>query len=457
MMLLSRSNLSLGLFLASTLLASGFHSLAVAAPGPGRHLDAGSGRSSRSVAPVTSSASEEQTEVATVSFAEPYSRDAVPMRAPLSEVRRRYESPRARGATNHRPGSRSMISGAAYQQPVEEVMGSPAGEFMSEGETIYSDEGTSGGYYEEGYSEGDYYEDGYGGGSCGDGYCGDDPYFTRGVCLPLCLPPLPIPRFENLSLFAGVNAFTGPANRGGTGSFGFAEGFNWGNHFAFSRAGLSYQVGAMVTQSNFSGTDFTLDTRDQFFLTGGIFRRVDCGLQGGIVFDYFHDEWYYQLDLTQLRYELSWVFDGCQEVGFWGASGLGNQITTATFRTNNNGVVATTTEDFTSTDIFAAFYRRKFGCGGEGRFWGGATGQQDGIIGADMTLPVTTCVDLTSSFTYLIPDQGPNDDGVVQESWNVFVGLVWYPGCMRRCDCPYDRPLFNVANNGSFMVDRTQR
>jgi hypothetical protein len=265
---------------------------------------------------------------------------------------------------------------------------------------------------------------------------------------------LPIIRLQNLELFAGVHGFTGPANRGGTGSFGFHEGLNWGGGFPFLNSAVSMQAGGMATQSNFNGTNFTLDERQQVFLTGGLFRRVDHGIQGGVVFDYMHDNWYYNVDLTQIRGELSWVFDCEQELGFWFTAGFDEQIVNTQFRTQQvpNGRVLR--ETFEVNDIYAAFYRRQFCDGGEGRLWGGVTGKGDGVVGAEFRMPLMTCVDLQSEFTYLIPREGVNNNGLNEETWNLSMNLVWYPGCQRRCGNPYNQPLFNVANNGSFLVDR---
>ena len=118
--------------------------------------------------------------------------------------------------------------------------------------------------------------------------------------------------------FGGVQGFTGPANRGGSGSFGFHEGFNWG----LPLGGLAWQWGANWTQNNFDGSIFTADQRNQILLTAGLFRRVDWGLQGGVVVDYLHDDWYTTANLLQLRGELSWVYPYAHELGFWFATSL---------------------------------------------------------------------------------------------------------------------------------------
>jgi hypothetical protein len=43
--------------------------------------------------------------------------------------------------------------------------------------------------------------------------------------------------------------------------------------------------------------------------------------------------------------------------------------------------------------------------------------------------------------------------GFLDESWNVSLGLVWTPFARPGSCCPnYCRPLFNVANNGTFVT-----
>src|SRR5262249_4616006 len=152
-------------------------------------------------------------------------------------------------------------------------------------------------------------------GPCGPNCCGN--WRSCGPVPPCCL--LPCIPLDNLEFFAGVQGFTGPANRGGSGSFGFHEGFNWGTPVC---GFLAWQWGVNWTQNNFDGNFLTNDQRNQIFLTAGMFRRVDWGLQGGLVVDYFHDEWDYSADLLQLRGELSCLYCGCNEVGFWFTAGV---------------------------------------------------------------------------------------------------------------------------------------
>lgn len=281
---------------------------------------------------------------------------------------------------------------------------------------------------------------------CGDGSCGS---FGCNQCLlPCCIP------VGSLEVFSGVQGFTGPVNRGGNGSFGFTEGVNWGIPLTQVNDCLSAQIGFRATQSNLSGTEFTTDSRYQTFVTAGLFRRVDCGMQGGVAIDWLNDDWYRDADLTQVRGELSWAYHDIHDVGVWFTQGTKN--TTVNSRLSPTVNVSETWE---ATDMYAFFYRRELGecCQGYGRIFGGFTGQSDGLVGADCVLPLLDSCSLEAGFTYLIPKQSTGtsfDSGNVQESWNVSIALVWYPGKTWGAYNDYSRPLLRVADNGNFMVDR---
>lgn len=279
-------------------------------------------------------------------------------------------------------------------------------------------------------------------GCCDDGTCGE---CSR--CLVPCGFIFPA---DNLELFAGVQGFTGPANRAaGGGSFGFSEGLNWGMPIPLFGC-LGGQVGFRATQSNLSGSDASNDTRRQAFVTAGLFRRVDVGLQGGVVVDWLSDGWYRDVDLVNLRMELSWMIDGTHELGFWGTGGT---------KTASDQAANELTVEWESSDLYAFFYRYNFGgCEqGNARLFAGWSGQGDALIGADARLPLSATWALETNFAYLIPSEsdGTNFDADhVQESWNIAMNLVWYPGRHWGRGDPYYRPLFRVADNGVFMMDR---
>ncbi len=284
-----------------------------------------------------------------------------------------------------------------------------------------------------------------GGGSCCDG----------SGCTQCCLIPCPVLSLDNFEFFTGVHGFMGAKNRGQSGSFGFHGGFNWGGPVPCSGGALGAQLGLNAAFSNFSGAAFTADDRTQLFLTGGLFRRVDWGLQGGLVIDYLADRWYTDTDLAQVRGQASWMFPCSHELGFWFAAGTNRHTSLSRF----SGNAASVSETWRATDLYAFFYRHRFaeGNGSTVRLFAGFTGNRDGLIGGDVRLPLNDSWALESGFTYLIPDEaatGALGGGHEVEAWNVAISLVWYPGCRSAYGNDYFRPLFNVANNGSFIVRR---
>jgi hypothetical protein len=272
-----------------------------------------------------------------------------------------------------------------------------------------------------------------------------------------CLIPCPTLAFDNFEFFAGANGFTNASNLGSTGSFGFYYGLNWAVPVpCIPNQAIGMQLGARGTSTNLSGASFTDASRDQVFITGGLFRRVDWGFQGGVVVDYLHEDWFYEASSVQIRGELSWVYPQCHELGFWFTAST-KQTTVENididFDFDDIDLAAVTVEP---VDLFAFFYRRRFEhmCGGYGRFYAGFTGQSDGLIGADLKVPLIDNWAVESGFTYLIPKDGDQRIAHREEAWNVFVGLVWYPGLRKATGNDYFRPLFNVADNGTFMLDR---
>jgi hypothetical protein len=286
-------------------------------------------------------------------------------------------------------------------------------------------------------------------GDCATGLCG-----TRlGICADGCLIPCPRIQWERYTFFSGVNAFTGPLNRGGQGSFGFMEGFNYGRDLSYVGQGrLSAQLGMRATQTNLSGSDVTNEDRKQIFLTAGIFRRADWGLQGGAVVDYLHDDWYYDLDLIQVRTEISWQYPDSHELGIWMAFDSDHGRTNSLVGKINPSIV---TEDWESTDLYAFFLRKSIPSAGiTGRIMGGFTGNKDGLLGIDCSVPVNEKWTIEANAMYLIPEEGSATTGYSEEAWNIGFNFVYYPGCRSTYDVDYNRPLFDVGSNGNFLVDR---
>ncbi len=311
----------------------------------------------------------------------------------------------------------------------------------------------------------------YGGASCGtesfggcDGSCdGGCDACCGAQTYPLYLPLLRI-EWCRFDFFAGVQAFKGPMSfantdgtngrsRVGSGSFGFYEGFNEGRSLKpLLGWDMAAQIGLRATQSNLSGAEFTGERRNQIFVTGGLFRRVDYGLQYGAVVDYLSDDWYFRGNLTQIRGEISWKEHGFNTYGMQIMSSLGSDSATTSVR-NAAGALFSSNISFESTDQYRVFYRRMLHNAGQWDAFAGWTDRSDTLLGASMTLPLRQKLALSTGATYLIPNEGKNNNGFQEESWNLAIGLVYRPGGSMGAG-RYARPMFDVADNGTFMVDR---
>ncbi|MGY8769113.1 MAG: DUF6666 family protein [Pirellulales bacterium] len=285
--------------------------------------------------------------------------------------------------------------------------------------------------------------------SCSDNSCSTCSTW----CFPICLKF----RAEDLQFRSGVEGFKNDMNRGMDGSFGFLYGLNWAAPIKLcSDNGLSVQLGLNGSNANLYKASFTDSTREQVFLTAGVFRRVDWGWQGGIVFDYLKEDWYYNTEVTQVRGEISWVNQCNNEFGFWFA--LSDQSDNITGTITLPGASASTNIDETvkSESIYALFWRRQLDeCGGEFRVSAGWTDNKKGLLGADLHIPISRCFAIDSEFTFLLPDSQTGSTRNEDEVWNIGLNLVWFPKCGSTVGSKsYNRPLFDVANNGSFILTR---
>ncbi|MFM9026180.1 MAG: DUF6666 family protein [Planctomycetaceae bacterium] len=266
--------------------------------------------------------------------------------------------------------------------------------------------------------------------------------------------------YRDFTASAGVMGFTNQSDLGFKGNFGFNEYLNQGVPF-WNAFGVGWQVGVRGTQTNFQGSTLAtpggrLQTngRDQVFVTTGFFTRAfeGRGLQGGAVYDYLHDNWLDDIDVAQLRYEVSYVW-GYHEIGYWGTSNIGDQNSIFGPITKKPGVAST-------LDLYTAFYRLQFGDANEWKVWGGATSYGDGIIGSIVRAPLSRNWGLEGYFTYLIPSDSQtfavDGQGTTNTfspaAWNVGVNMIFYPGgrSRRSLASPY-RPLFDVADNGTMI------
>ena len=265
--------------------------------------------------------------------------------------------------------------------------------------------------------------------------------------------------YRDFSAGAGITAFQNQSNFGLLGNYGTDEYVNWAMPF-WNAFGVGWQIGARGVQTNFqqptlSDSQGTLraNSRDQVFVTTGFFTRAfeGRGLQGGAVYDYLSDSYFENVDVAQIRGELSYVW-GYHELGFWGAFNATEQKGSFSPNGVSKGMVST-------VDLYTAFYRLHFGDANEARVWGGASGNGQGVVGSTIRAPMSRSLALEGTFTYLLPDKSqtvqldPTTSVTFAPSaWNLSANLVWYPAgrARRGLASPY-RPLFDVADNGSMI------
>jgi hypothetical protein len=254
------------------------------------------------------------------------------------------------------------------------------------------------------------------------------------------------PKWQEVTVFAGAQGFKGPYDQErDSGNFGFNEGFNIGAKVPYAE--LGYQFGMRNVHSQLNGDkDTGIDeSHFQTFATAGLFHRSCEGLQFGVVWDALNDERYHSRQFHQLRSEIS-ILNCGHEFGFTGS-----------FGTNDHRLEDENDEDifFEASDQYLLFYRLH-GCnGGEGRLFAGFNDDSDGIVGSDMLIPIGDRFSVQSGFTYLIPNERNGTAGATQEAWNIGMGLVWHWD--RQARKSFDncyRPFFNVADNGSLIVDQ---
>lgn len=253
--------------------------------------------------------------------------------------------------------------------------------------------------------------------------------------------------------FSGASSFLGTAAAGQVaGNFGFQQGFNFGGRLPGVMGGqLGSQLGLRFTQTQLDSSSAGDDQRTQAFLTAGLFRRVDYGLQGGLVIDYLHDDWVYQADMLQLRGEVSFLFSPCHDAGFRFSDSQQIDDTRAVIR----GLTAPIDLRLEGLNTYRFFYRARLGEAAASltEFHAGFTEDWAAIFGAHLRTPLHQQLGLELDSVYLLP---PEESGLpyTQAGWNLSLALVWSPGrCFGR-DRDYYRPLFAVADNGSFIAQQ---
>lgn len=357
------------------------------------------------------------------------------------------EEPMMLGSRLRRPLLRRPLIGGRY------MMDQP----MMEGEVIA-----------EPYMEGEMVVDG-----CPDGDCGScgvlGGYFQDGCCdRGGCPPGTPcwldgLGRiFRNAEYYAGFSSFRGASfvnpnvrtELVDDNSFGSYAGFNMGLPLCRLTCGvLSGQFGLRTVNTNFNGNDFSIDDRNQLFLTAGFYRRVDYGLQFGMVADFLREEWFANSDTVQLRGDLGYVWPSGTTFGFRFATNTQDDIVAGTFNGQNFANMGVTTNE-----NYRFYIRHDAARGGFGEVYGGWTETNQGLLGLDFDMPITERWAFEAGYTWYLDDTpavAPQVQlgGYPNSAYNAYVGISFRPRGRSHYH-NYDRPMFDVADNGSMSIIR---
>lgn len=282
----------------------------------------------------------------------------------------------------------------------------------------------------------------YGQSACGD--CYDGQYASCGVLGNI---------LRDIQLEAGVVSMRSPMDFEDNGNAGAEFAINWGSAQPVL-FGLNVQAGARGVFTDYNGVQangFTTDgSRNQVFWTTGVYFRSPVysdGWSGGVVYDSLIENYYRKYELSQLRAELSYNFTNFCEIGVRGAFALNDDWCDFLDVGNDLKVEAKAT----ASSYYTMFLRKRFIEGAEATLFGGVTEWSEGLVGASAEAPLSDAFALRASTTYVFPTERGLNDKSKEESWNISVGLAWYLGGSARNGIDSQRPLFEVADNGSFL------
>jgi len=217
--------------------------------------------------------------------------------------------------------------------------------------------------------------------------------------------------------------------------------------------GMNLQGGARATFTDYYGTSANgferEDARGQFFWTAGAYFRAPSyseGWSGGVVFDSLKESYYRKYNLCQLRSELSYNFSCLGELGFRGAFSL-NKKWTDFLKLDDD---LTVDAQVKATSYYTMFYRYRGIQGGEFSAFGGCTEYGEGMLGISAEAPISDSFAIKGGTSYLIPKKRGLTNRE-EETWNISLGLAFYLGGNARNTDEVQKPLFDVADNGSFI------
>ncbi len=275
------------------------------------------------------------------------------------------------------------------------------------------------------------------------------------ICFSNLCPTLAY-TLQNTQFEVGVLGFRNPVNLIDQGNFGVDLNLNWSTPSKILW-GLSGQAGGRISGTTLSGKiegyNFSQD-RTQFFLTTGFFYRdpANCW-QMGAVYDSMRDSNYEKYTLGQARVEISRKICTDLDFGFRGAFAINDKLVNLWSFNSNNQKLDTIEDHLAPVSWYTGFFRKYFECGGEGMIFCGATEYGDTMAGGQMEVPISNNASLRNSCTYVFNNsKSGKSNTFFENTWSFSASFVFYLGGNSRESMKNPlRPLFEVADNGSFL------
>lgn len=262
---------------------------------------------------------------------------------------------------------------------------------------------------------------------------------------------------RNAEFDARAIGMRGPIDGNDQGNAGLDCAINWGSEQPVWR-NWHVQAGARGAFTDLNGTGSgmvnssdAVHSHNQVFGTFGVYYRAPAGsdgFSGGVVYDILSQSGSRNYELGQLRAELSFnsASDFC-ELGFRGAFGLNED----SFEYYLLGIIPTEAKAEASS-YYTMFARKRLVEGAEATVYGGATEWGEGLLGAEIKAPLSDSLSLKGSAGCVFSrNRGMMRSVKQEEGWNIAVGLSWSPGGKARLGADMGGPLFEVADNGSFL------
>jgi hypothetical protein len=267
----------------------------------------------------------------------------------------------------------------------------------------------------------------------------------------------------------GFDSFHGFSDGDYQSKFGAVTGVNAGGPLpGLAQYGVGWQVGSTFGIYDWDGRASGFhdsSSMQQVFMTAGLFRKPAEGrLSLGVVYDWMlANDWgtfAVAPTLGQWRAQAEYAFSDRNSVGVFG---------TIHERSHSQRAFGTAvTIENSTVDQIDLFWHHKYCCGADSWLWVGVPDHTkleahgslgEFILGGNVQIPLSAQIALYGNMQYMRPTASAGDDASRLQTYDIGVGIIWYPGrnahtatVNGRCWTPY----MPVANNASFLVDQNR-